>query len=47
MKAVAATIRCPWCESNDLMTRYHDMEWGVPQRDDRRLFEYLVLDASE
>lgn len=43
----AATIRCPWSEANDLMTRYHDTEWGVPERDDRRLFEYLVLDAFQ
>ena len=44
---MTARIRCPWSESNDLMTGYHDTEWGVPQRDDARLFEYLALDAFQ
>jgi DNA-3-methyladenine glycosylase I len=39
--------RCPWCESSDLMRRYHDEEWGVPLHDDRRHFEFLVLDAFQ
>ena len=32
---------------SDLMRAYHDEEWGVPVRDDRKLFEYLVLDAFQ
>lgn len=39
--------RCPWSESSDLMSHYHDTEWGVPAHEDRRLFEYLVLDAFQ
>jgi len=42
--------RCQWpgkVESNALMVAYHDTEWGVPVHDDRRHFEYLVLDAFQ
>jgi len=39
--------RCPWCESSDLMRRYHDEEWGVPLHDDRRLFEMLILEGAQ
>jgi DNA-3-methyladenine glycosylase I len=42
--------RCQWpgkIESNSLMVEYHDTEWGVPVHDDRRHFEYLVLDAFQ
>jgi DNA-3-methyladenine glycosylase I len=38
--------RCGWPRS-ELMLRYHDEEWGVPLRDDRKLFEFLVLDAAQ
>ena len=40
-------IRCDWCESSDLMRKYHDEEWGVPLHDDTKLFEFLVLDAFQ
>ncbi len=40
-------IRCDWADSNDLMIRYHDSEWGVPLHDDRKLFEFLVLDGFQ
>ena len=40
-------IRCEWCESSDLMRQYHDEEWGVPLHDDKKLFEYLILDAFQ
>ncbi|MDZ4182058.1 MAG: DNA-3-methyladenine glycosylase I [Candidatus Cloacimonadaceae bacterium] len=40
-------IRCPWPGSNPLMIRYHDTEWGVPVHDDRKLFEYMVLDSFQ
>jgi DNA-3-methyladenine glycosylase I len=39
--------RCAWPEGDDLMLRYHDEEWGVPVHDDRKWFEYLVLDAFQ
>jgi DNA-3-methyladenine glycosylase I len=38
--------RCPWA-SNDLAIRYHDEEWGVPVHDDRRWFEFLVLEGAQ
>jgi DNA-3-methyladenine glycosylase I len=42
------TLRRCWPSGNDpLMDRYHDDEWGVPARDDRRHFEYLVLDGFQ
>ena len=39
--------RCGWAEVNDLMREYHDREWGVPVHDDRKLFEYMVLDGFQ
>ncbi len=39
--------RCAWANSDPLMASYHDVEWGVPLHDDRRLFEFLVLDAFQ
>ncbi len=39
--------RCPWPEGDEQMIRYHDTEWGVPLHDDRKLFEFLVLDAFQ
>ncbi len=41
------TIRCPWADVDPLMIRYHDEEWGTPQRDDRALFEFLVLEGAQ
>jgi DNA-3-methyladenine glycosylase I len=38
--------RCGWAR-NDLAATYHDAEWGVPLRDDRRLFEFLVLEGMQ
>lgn len=38
--------RCPWAQS-DLMIEYHDREWGVPLRDDRGLFEFLILEGAQ
>jgi DNA-3-methyladenine glycosylase I len=40
-------IRCKWCESSDLMKKYHDTEWGVPLHDDDKLFEFIVLDSFQ
>lgn len=39
--------RCRWALINPLMTAYHDREWGAPCHDDRRLFEFLVLDGMQ
>jgi DNA-3-methyladenine glycosylase I len=39
-------IRCSWA-GNDLMVLYHDHEWGVPQHDDRVLFEFLILEGAQ
>lgn len=39
--------RCLWPGSDIQMLRYHDEEWGVPLHDDRKLFEFLVLDAFQ
>jgi DNA-3-methyladenine glycosylase I len=39
--------RCPWCGSDPFYVDYHDTEWGVPERDDRALFEKLLLDGFQ
>lgn len=39
--------RCDWSTSNELMIRYHDEEWGVPLHDDRKLFEFFVLEGFQ
>ena len=39
-------IRCPWPKT-DLDIHYHDTEWGVPQHDDRVLFEFLILEGAQ
>ena len=40
-------IRCPWCLGDADYTRYHDHEWGVPLKNSRKLFEFLVLDGAQ
>ena len=40
-------MRCPWCGSDPLYVAYHDTEWGVPERNDRALYEKLVLDGFQ
>jgi DNA-3-methyladenine glycosylase I len=40
-------IRCEWGTEDSLYLDYHDKEWGVPVHDDRRLFEFLVLDTMQ
>jgi DNA-3-methyladenine glycosylase I len=39
--------RCPWPKQDALYVAYHDEEWGVPEFDDRALFEKLVLDGFQ
>src|SRR5580693_3820960 len=49
MRSARATIkRCSWVRVDDLlMLRYHDREWAVPVYDDRKHFEFLVLEAAQ
>jgi len=42
-----ARERCAWPGTDPLYVAYHDDEWGVPLHDDRRLFEFLVLDGAQ
>ncbi|HEX6827481.1 MAG TPA: DNA-3-methyladenine glycosylase I [Burkholderiales bacterium] len=39
--------RCAWARSSELYVAYHDEEWGVPVHDDRRLFEFLILEGAQ
>lgn len=39
-------MRCDWAK-NELAIEYHDTEWGVPQHDDRTLFEFLILEGAQ
>ncbi len=39
--------RCSWPTDDPLMIEYHDVEWGVPLRDDRKIFEFLVLESAQ
>ena len=41
------TKRCAWAATGALETAYHDLEWGVPVHDDRRLFEFLILEGAQ
>jgi DNA-3-methyladenine glycosylase I len=41
------TKRCAWAATGLLETAYHDAEWGVPVHDDRRLFEFLILEGAQ
>lgn len=39
--------RCSWCEVDDIYIKYHDEEWGVPVFDDRKQFEFMVLESAQ
>ena len=39
--------RCAWANSSQLYLDYHDSEWGVPVHDDRKLFEFLILEGAQ
>lgn len=41
------TKRCDWCNNHELLTHYHDTEWGVPLHDDNSLFEFLTLEGAQ
>jgi DNA-3-methyladenine glycosylase I len=44
---MAEPERCVWARKNALLASYHDREWGMPQRDPRRLFELLLLEGAQ
>ncbi len=39
--------RCSWCGSDPLYVKYHDKEWGVPVHNDKKLFEFLILEGAQ
>ncbi len=39
-------VRCAWAK-DDLNIKYHDSEWGIPQHDDQKLFEFLILEGAQ
>ena len=45
--AVERVTRCPWPKEDPLYIAYHDEEWGVPEYDDRALYEKLMLDGFQ
>jgi DNA-3-methyladenine glycosylase I len=47
VRAGEARVRCPWAGRDPLYLAYHDHEWGVPEHDDRRLFEMLILEGAQ
>lgn len=40
-------IRCAWCGTDPLYMEYHDTEWGVPVKEDAKLFEFLILETFQ
>ncbi len=40
-------VRCGWCGTDPLYVKYHDEEWGVPVKDDKTLFEFLILETFQ
>jgi len=47
VKKLTGLNRCPWCGTDELYVRYHDEEWGVPVHDDKKHFEFLVLESAQ
>jgi DNA-3-methyladenine glycosylase I len=47
MNAKKSLTRCAWSLGSELYMAYHDHEWGVPVHDDRRLFEFIVLEGAQ
>jgi DNA-3-methyladenine glycosylase I len=39
--------RCSWSENSEIYLKYHDQEWGRPLHDDRKLFEFLILEGMQ
>lgn len=40
-------VRCQWCSEDPLYIAYHDSEWGIPVYDNRKLFEFLILEGAQ
>lgn len=40
-------VRCGWCGTDPLYVKYHDTEWGVPVKDDKTMFEFLLLETFQ
>ena len=40
-------VRCIWCGNEPLYQAYHDTEWGLPCRDDKKLFEFVLLEGAQ
>ena len=40
-------IRCTWCQDNGILQEYHDSEWGIPVHDDRKQFEFLMMEVMQ
>src|SRR5215211_7501919 len=47
MPTTKKTTRCWWAGDDPLYVAYHDSEWGVPVHDDRKLFEFLILEGAQ
>ena len=47
MNATRRPQRCAWVKSDSAEIAYHDTEWGVPVRDDRKLFEFMILEGAQ
>jgi DNA-3-methyladenine glycosylase I len=45
--AASRIVRCAWPGDDSAMIAYHDEEWGAPLHDDRRLFEFLILEGAQ
>lgn len=39
--------RCDWCKDNGILQKYHDEEWGIPLHDDRKQFEFLMMEVMQ
>ncbi|MGZ3772691.1 MAG: DNA-3-methyladenine glycosylase I [Pseudobdellovibrionaceae bacterium] len=46
-KITADKVRCDWCLSDPIYIKYHDEEWGIPVHDDKKLFEFLILEGAQ
>lgn len=46
-RQMTGVVRCDWCGSDELYQHYHDTEWGVPCRDDKKLFEFVILEGAQ
>ncbi|MEQ1664927.1 MAG: DNA-3-methyladenine glycosylase I [Bdellovibrionales bacterium] len=46
-KKIKEIHRCGWCLGDPAYIKYHDEEWGVPVHDDKKLFEFLILEGAQ